>query len=361
MTKKHHHHHHHHHGIKDSLSSELKLIIATVGIYACYISYGIFQEALYEFVSPTGQKFRATFFFLLVQCLTNVVLAGILIGIFGGSKKHPSTMEFCFVGLSYIGAMLFSNEALKFVSYPTQALGKSCKMIPVMLFGFLIRGKKYTLLETFAVLLITAGIYVFQSSKSGGESTIYGLTLLFLSLVLDGVTGASQDKLQDSYTLTTHELMFYLNFWAVVLLVGLVSVTGQFQEGIVFCIENPHIVHYLLTASLTSALGQNFIFYTISNFNSLVVATITTTRKFFTILCSVLYFGHALKPGQWWGVAMVFVGLTLELYGKYSNKDKKKGKKANNSENNKDKDTSSQSGSTDGASVDNNSTNLKTE
>ena len=147
------------------LSSELKLLISIVGIYSCYLAYGVYQEALYHYKSDSGEKFKATFFFLLVQCLTNVVLAGILMLYFGRSKGSPRTSSFILIGFSYIGAMLFSNEALKFVSYPTQALGKSCKMIPVMLFGFLIRGKKYSLLETIAVLLITAGkyyhIYVF--------------------------------------------------------------------------------------------------------------------------------------------------------------------------------------------------------
>eukprot|EP01036_Dinobryon_divergens_P051875 gene51875-69427_t len=50
------------------------------------------------------------------------VLAGIFMLYFGGSKKKPPTINFVVVGFSYIGAMLFSNEALKYVSYPTQAL-----------------------------------------------------------------------------------------------------------------------------------------------------------------------------------------------------------------------------------------------
>lgn len=309
-----------------SLSSELKLLIAVGGIYSCYIAYGIYQEALYHFKSPIdGKKFSATFFFLLVQCLTNAIIAGLFMMIFGRSKNSPPVLSYIMVGFSYIGAMLFSNEALKFVSYPTQALGKSCKMIPVMLFGFLIRGKKYTLMETLAVLLITAGINLFQQGKAGGSNSVYGLVLLFLSLVLDGVTGAYQDKLQELHKLTTHEMMFFLNFWAVSLLIALCVATGQIQDGVAYCIANPAVVKFILIASLTSAAGQNFIFYTISNFNSLVLATITTTRKFFTILVSVFFFGHVLKTHQWYAVGLVFIGLTLELVEKYRHKGKKKG------------------------------------
>lgn len=66
-----------------------------------------------------------------------------------------------------------------------------------------------------------------------------------------------------------------------------------------------------------SALGQNFIFYTLHSFGSLVLATVTTTRKFFTVLASVVYFGHALSNQQWGGVALVTAGLGLELFGKF--------------------------------------------
>lgn len=54
------------------------------------------------------------------------------------------------------------KQALKYVSYPTQALGKSCKMVPVMLLGVLIRGKKYRAFEYLCVALVTVGITLFQ-------------------------------------------------------------------------------------------------------------------------------------------------------------------------------------------------------
>jgi len=68
---------------------------------------------------------------------------------------------------------------------------------------------------------------------------------------------------------------------------------------------------------LLSAVGQCIILYAIKAFNSLAVTTITTTRKFFTILASVLIYGHSLAPLQWTGVALVFAGLGTEVWEKY--------------------------------------------
>jgi solute carrier family 35 (UDP-galactose transporter), member B1 len=58
--------------------------------------------------------------------------------------------------------MACSIEALNYVNFPTKELGKSCKMIPVMLFGVLFAGKRYSLRDYLGVGLITAGIVTFN-------------------------------------------------------------------------------------------------------------------------------------------------------------------------------------------------------
>jgi UDP-galactose transporter B1 len=56
----------------------------------------------------------------------------------------------------------------------------------------------------------------------------------------------------------------------------------------------------------------------------LVCTTITTTRKFFTILISVfLNPNNSLTQAQWGAVGLVFLGLSAELYEKYEKKKKK--------------------------------------
>eukprot|EP00624_Nannochloropsis_granulata_P001399 evm.model.NODE_16776_length_8968_cov_27.233498.3 len=263
----------------------------------------------------------------------------------GGSRSTQKIPLFNFglTGTSYILAMLFSNEALKYVSYPTQALGKSCKMVPVMLFGVLIRGKKYRPVEYFCVFLVTLGITMFQmyggkkkaapavgghGGKEEGGDSIYGVLLLLLSLVMDGVTGAVQDKLKTLCKPTVHEFMFYTNMAGVLVCSVLVFATGQFSEGLSFCMEHPDLFSTMCWFSLTSALGQNFIFLTIKFFDALVLTTVTTTRKFFTILVSVVMYGHSLNNKQWLAVLLVFFGLSGEVYDKYEKKKKAEHAKA---------------------------------
>ena len=303
-----------------------RLTICVLGIYVCYLAYGIAQEGVYKFRTADGGKFGATTFLLLVQCITNALFALVVMAWEKSARgaKHPAvtfTLRPMIMGSTYIIAMFCSNEALKYVNYPTQAVAKSCKMIPVMLMGVVMGTKKYTWREYFCVGIITAGIVTFRLAKSKGassENSTVGLALLFVSLLCDGLTGPVQEKINKESKTTPPQMMFLCNFWAIVYAGAGCYLTGQLDEGMAFVAANPAFIQHLAVFSLCSALGQNFIFLTISWFSALTCSTITTTRKFFTVLASVAYFGHTLQPMQWAGTGLVFLGLGIDLVRKYS-------------------------------------------
>ena len=52
--------------------------------------------------------------------------------------------------------------------------------------------------------------------------------------------------------------------------------------------------------------------YTLARFSSLVLVTVNVTRKMFTMLLSVVLFGHTVTGRQWGGVGLVFSGIGAE-------------------------------------------------
>ncbi|CAN0020750.1 unnamed protein product, partial [Discosporangium mesarthrocarpum] len=111
---------------------ELKLLIAVLGIYSCYLTSGILQEHIYSYRSPepelAGERFTATIFLLWVQCAVNVAFAFVAMNLSGRSGDRLPVGLFAMAGCAYIGAMVCSIEALKYVNFPTKELGKSCKV-----------------------------------------------------------------------------------------------------------------------------------------------------------------------------------------------------------------------------------------
>ena len=59
-------------------------------------------------------------------------------------------------------------------------------------------------------------------------------------------------------------------------------------------------------------------YYTITHFNPLVLTTVTTTRKIFSTVYSVLRSPtNSLNMMQWGGTSLVFVGLFVDILRKY--------------------------------------------
>ncbi|KAF5903783.1 solute carrier family 35 member B1, partial [Clarias magur] len=270
------------------------------------------------------EKFRYATTLVFIQCIINALFARLLIQFFEGSKPDlTQSWLYAVCALSYLGAMVSSNSALQYVNYPTQVLGKSCKPIPVMILGVTILRKRYPMSKYMCVLLIVTGVALFlykpnKASASTDEHVFgFGEMLLLLSLTLDGLTGVAQDHMRGRHQTGANHMMLNVNLWSTLMLGLAVLWTGEVWEFLSFADRYPSIIYNILLFGFTSALGQTFIFMTVVYFGPLTCSIVTTTRKFFTILGSVLLFGNVITPLQWFGTILVFLGLGLDAkYGK---------------------------------------------
>ncbi|XP_073237250.1 solute carrier family 35 member B1-like isoform X2 [Porites lutea] len=289
-----------------------KLAVCFLGVFVSYFVYGLLQEKITKAnYGEEREKFVYALSLVFIQCIVNAVFAKAVLKLTYKENEAKDTTPFCWYGIcatTYIAAMLASNKALQWVNYPTQVLGKSCKPIPVMILGVLLAKKKYPLIKYMCVLLIVCGVALFMYKE-------------LVSLTCDGLTGAVQDRMRAEHHVQSHHMMFNMNLWSIGILAISLLTTGEVFQFVSFCQRYPYVLFHILLFSLASAIGQNFIFMTVANFGPLTCSIITTTRKFFTILGSVLLFGNSLIARQWFGVICVFAGLTLDsIYGKAKKK-----------------------------------------
>lgn len=217
--------------------------------------------------------------------------------------------------------MVSSNWALKWVPYPMQVVGKSAKPIPVMLLGVLVGRKSYSLQRYLFVLIIVVGVvlFMFQKDKAADADHVFGLgeILLLISLLCDGLTAAVQERMRRSYSPSAKHMMYHMNAWSSCILIVAVTASGEAQSFVPFAQRNPDVLWRIALMALTGSMGQLFIFIMVSSFGPLPCSIATTTRKFFTVLFSVLWFQNPLTALQWGGAALVFVGLFADaIFGK---------------------------------------------
>lgn len=202
-------------------------------------------------------------------------------------------------------------------------------MVPVMIGGLVLGGRRFTVAQYAQVFFVTLGVAIFNlaadSKKSGvgGNDSAYGLALIFLSLVMDAITGGLQDRVKRTTKAlnpktpnakpSVYESMFYTNLSGMLVALGFAIATGQLASGFAACVTHTELARAVLVYSFASAVGQNFIYYLITKFDVLVLTTVTTTRKIFSTVYSVFRDPrNSLNATQWFGCALVFFFLTVD-------------------------------------------------
>lgn len=291
-------------------------------------SFAAITGLIYLFIStPKGQKMPSIF-------PTRRILFPLLLVSISSSLASP-----------------FGYASLAHIDYLTFILAKSCKLLPVMLLHLTIFRKRYPLYKYGVVLLVTLGVATFtlhhpstskkvaaSAAKQQSGSSMYGLFLLSINLLLDGLTNTTQDHVFSSpkvYTrFTGPQMMVAQNVLstaltaAYLLIMPHLSQSGilhnllpipippstetELSSAISFLTRHPEALKHVLGFGACGAVGQLFIFHTLSRFSSLLLVTVTVTRKMLTMLLSVFWFGHSLTAGQWLGIGLVFGGIGAE-------------------------------------------------
>lgn len=197
-----------------------------------------------------------------------------------------------------------------------------------MLMGTLVYGIRYTLPEYICTFLVAGGVSTFALMKTSSKTISklahpnapLGYGLCFLNLAFDGFTNATQDSITARYPKTSAwDIMLGMNLWGTIynMIYMFGWPHGSGFEAVQFCRQHPEAAWDIFLYCLCGAVGQNFIFLTISRFGSLANTTITTTRKFVSIVVSSLLSGNPLSGKQWGCVLMVFSGLSYQIYLKW--------------------------------------------
>lgn len=109
-------------------------------------------------------------------------------------------------------------------------------------------------------------------------------------------------------------MMLAMNVISAVILIFAALITGEAFAFIGFVTKHPEVLQHLSLLALAGGLGQVFIFYMVSVFGPLPCSIVTTTRKFFTVMFSVIFFANPLQTHQWFGTVLVFGGLFGDMF-----------------------------------------------
>jgi len=198
-------------------------------------------------------------------------------------------------------------------------LGKSFKMMPVMVWGMVISGKRYAFPDWCIAAAVTGGVTEFLltgsiSAKHQHGTSLHGLVLLLLFLGLDGFTSTFQEKLFKEHKTSKYNQMLYVNSFSG--LVSFITLAASRKIGVAFsfCGQHPRFIADAFFLSASSVGGQWFIYSQVKEFGALVFAATMNIRQVISILVSYATYKHPISGLQIIGLALVFAGLFYKSY-----------------------------------------------
>jgi len=303
-------------GSSGEAGNPLNCVIYGLGIIITLGFYGVIQERIMSEPYDGGEFFRVSVFLVLCNRLVAIAYALGMIKTKGEELTNKAPLwKYLAISFSNVAATWCQYEALKFVSFPVQMLGKSFKMMPVMVWGIVISQKSYGLRDWLIAGGVTCGVTVFlltgdiKAKHADKGSSVYGLLLLLAFLALDGFTSTFQEKLFKEHQTSKYNQMLYVNSGSAV--VSALTLLGSGKLGTVmgFCSSHPSFLGHAFSLSAVAVGGQFFIYSQVKEFGALVLAATMNLRQVLSILVSYVMYVHPINLFQLFGLVLVFGSL----------------------------------------------------
>ena len=115
--------------------------------------------------------------------------------------------------------------------------------------------------------------------------------------------------------------MYYsINKYTFLIGVAIAIITQQVFYIFEFITSHEEIIHDLMIFSILNGSGQLIIYRMVKLFKQHIPAFVIATRKCFTVIVNIFYFGHTINSMQLLGMSIVFIAIMLEVYENYKEK-----------------------------------------
>ncbi|XP_006005162.1 adenosine 3'-phospho 5'-phosphosulfate transporter 2 isoform X1 [Latimeria chalumnae] len=303
----------------NTFNRPVQFFICVTGVFVFYLIYGYIQELIFslEGFKPYG------WYLTLIQFGYYSIFGLVELQLTHDKRRRIPGKTYMILAVLTVGTMGLSNTSLGYLNYPTQVIFKCCKLIPVMIGGVFIQGKRYNIADVSSALCMSLGLiwFTLADSKVAPNFNVTGVILISLALCADAAIGNVQEKAMRLHNGSNSEVVLYsYSIGFVYILLGLAG-TGGLGSAVAFCSEHPVQTYgYAFLFSLTGYFGISFVLALIKNFGALLAVTVTTGRKAMTIVLSFIFFAKPFTFQYVWSGLLVLLGIFLNVYSKNSDR-----------------------------------------
>ncbi|KAL6064470.1 Adenosine 3'-phospho 5'-phosphosulfate transporter 2, variant 2 [Balamuthia mandrillaris] len=164
-------------------SPDVRFLIVAGSLLFFHLAYGYVQELIFK-----ARKYPYPLFSTVLQFLIYTLLAvferansGEQVTLRRGARMGHFTLA-----MAYVVGRGMGTEAIKYLDYTTKVLFQSSQLIPVIVIGMLLLGKRFSLVQYLATTFLIGGLFLFSNADAMSSPTFHfkGLLSLFFYVLL---------------------------------------------------------------------------------------------------------------------------------------------------------------------------------
>ncbi|KAK3280954.1 hypothetical protein CYMTET_11233 [Cymbomonas tetramitiformis] len=282
-------------GFQLDLTGPQLFALLTAGSLVSAISFSALQEGAYR---VPGFRFSGwmTELTMLTYCFCGF-LEMIACRTF---QRKGSIKDYLVLSALTMGGMYFTNWSLAYLNYTTRIVFKSSKVVPTMIFGTVVQGRRYTVGEYLAAAVLIVGISLFTLGDAQGYPAFHstGIGLITLGLVCDALTSNFEEKrfFRCVDPSSQAEVVMYASFFGAIYGAVVLVWSGEWQPALEHSIEQPMAPMLIITSAVMGYVSVVFVLSLINNFGATNTEIVKSMRKVLSICISFILFP---KPFDW--------------------------------------------------------------
>jgi len=277
------------------LSGRPLFLVLTVSAIGSAVLFAALQEGVFQ---VPGFKFSGWMTFVTAATMA---VCGHLELLVTGSRQRVGTLDqYLRLSLLTLAGMYLTNASLKYLNYSTRVLFKSSKLLPTMLLGTLMQGRRYSFLEYLAAGGLVGGITLFTLGDADTLPSFHlaGVGLILLGIAADAATSNFEEKaFFRAVTPASHvEVVAYSSMfgsaWGLLLLLP----TGELGAALRHGAKQPQVLPLLVGSSICGYASVSVVLLLIKLYGATVTELVKSMRKVLTVALSFVLYP---KPFSW--------------------------------------------------------------
>jgi adenosine 3'-phospho 5'-phosphosulfate transporter B3 len=283
-----------------------------VGAVSCYLGFTATQEGVFRSGGPGGFAHGGAV--TLVTTFVYCVLALIERVRANDTRRKGAWRDYVLLAVLTSGGMYMTNAALRYLNYTTRIVAKSSKVIPTMILGTVMQGRRYGREEYASACVLVMGIALFTIGDVDTLPSFHpkGIALILFALFADSAAGNFEERrFFDVPDPCSHaEVVYHANLiGAGFTLIGM-FLSGELAPAIDHVALNGGAI---LPAIVLSAgfgyMSVSFILLLIRHFGASNTEVVKSMRKMISIAASMVLYPKPLAWQYAGGLVSTIAGL----------------------------------------------------